>query len=448
MPSLRRRLLLLLAGTVLLGWLAAALFSYVDARHEIGEMLDAQLAQSAGLIAAQLEHEIEDAHESAGAALPRLYKHERNIAFQVWDRDGELRLRSTSAPTTRLAAREAGFDEAVLEGQRWRVFSRWDEEDRYLVQVAERYALRDELAQNVAGHLLHTLLFALPILALLMWFAVGAGLAPLARLAAEIGQRAPDNLAPLADENAPREVRPLLASLNALFARVRATMAQERRFTADAAHELRTPLAAVKTQAQVALGARDEDERSRALNQVVAGTDRAARLVEQLLALARLDPQATLGPTVKVSLRQLAAECLAALTPQAARKDIALGLQAVEDDSALVVGDASLLAALLRNLVDNAVRYGPEHSEVEVAIVREGQAVLLRVIDQGPGIPADERERVFARFYRVLGSGEAGSGLGLSIVRRIADLHQASMALDDGPGGRGLVVTMRFPAAV
>lgn len=450
-PSLRRRLLLLLAGTVLLGWLGAALLSYVDARHEIGEMLDAQLAQSAALIAAQLEHEIEDAPELAGAAapvLPRLYKHERNIAFQVWDRDGNLRLRSVSAPTTRLAARETGFVEVLLSNERWRVFSRRDAEDRYLVQVAERYALRDELARSVAGHLLNTLLVALPILALLMWFAVGAGLAPLVRLADDIARRAPDNLAPFADDGAPREVRPLLAALNALFARVCASMEQERRFTADAAHELRTPLAAVKTQAQVALGARDDEERLHALNQVVEGSDRAAHLVEQLLALARLDPQTTLGPTASVSLRRLAVECLAAQAPLAMRKGIALSLQAAEDDEGWVEGDASLLAALLRNLVDNAVRYSPAQSDVDVEIVRAGQVLRLRVSDQGPGIPAEERERVCERFYRVLGSNEAGSGLGLSIVKRIADLHHASMALDDGAGSRGLAVTMHFPAAV
>ena len=439
-PSLRRRLLFLLAGTVLLGWLVAALFSYVDARHEIGEMLDAQLAQSAGLIAAQLEHEIEGASD----ALPRQYKHERNIAFQVWDRAGNLRLRSTSAPAARLSVHENGFDDATVSGERWRVFSRWDEDERYLVQAAERYALRDELSQSVAGHLLHTLLIALPVLALLLWFAVGAGLAPLARLAEEIGRRAPDNLAPLADENAPREVRPLLAALNALFGRVRASMEQERRFTADAAHELRTPLAAVKTQAQVAQGARDEDERRHALSQVVEGADRAAHLVEQLLALARLDPQTALGPKASVSLRQLAAECLAAQAAVAARKDIALSLQVADGEEGWVAGDASLLAALLRNLVDNAVRYSPEHSAVEVDIAREGQALLLRVIDQGPGIPAEERQRVFERFYRLLGGDEAGSGLGLSIVRCIADLHRAEVALAEGPGGRGLNVAVRF----
>jgi two-component system sensor histidine kinase QseC len=441
MPSLRRRLLALLSGTVLLAWAATAIFSYFDARHEIGEMLDAHLAQSAGLIAAQLEHEIDG---GKGTAVPRRYGQERKIAFQVWDGNNALRLHSVSAPQTRLSASEEGFADAVIEGKRWRIFSRRDESGRFLVQVGERYELRDELAESVAGHLMHPLAIALPALALLIWLAVGAGLAPLARLAGEVGRRAPDNLAPLEESRAPREVRPLLGALNDLFARLRASLEQERRFTADAAHELRTPLAAVKTQAQVALAAADAKERAHALAQVVTGADRAAHLVEQLLALARLDPQTALAQAQGVSLRALAAECVAALAPAAAQKGIEVGLVAA--DAGQVFGDSTLLAVLLRNLVDNAVRYSASGGEVEVRVASDDGSVLLSVTDSGPGIPAAEHSRVFERFYRVLGSGAEGSGLGLSIVRRIADLHRASIALADGPGGRGLVASVRFPA--
>jgi two-component system sensor histidine kinase QseC len=441
MPSLRRRLLVLLSGTVLLAWAATAIFSYFDARHEIGEMLDAHLAQSAGLIAAQLEHEIDD---DRGGTVPRQYRQERKIAFQVWDRSDALRLRSASAPETRLSRNDEGFADAVIEGKRWRIFSRWDESGRFVVQVGERYELRDELAESVAGHLMHPLAIALPVLALLIWIAVGAGLAPLARLAGEVGRRAPDNLAPLEASRTPREVRPLLGALNDLFARLAASIEQERRFTADAAHELRTPLAAVKTQAQVALGAAEGDERAHALAQVVTGTDRAAHLVEQLLALARLDPQTALAQAQSVSLRTLAAECVAAQAPAAARKNVEVGL--VAENEGLVAGDGALLAILLRNLVDNAVRYSPAGGEVEVSIGREDGTVVLRVTDNGPGIPAAERSRVFERFFRVLGSGEEGSGLGLSIVKRIADLHQASIELAGGARGRGLAVLLRFPA--
>jgi len=438
-PSLRRRLLFLLSGTVLAAWLVTAAFTYFDARKEIGEMLDAHLAQSAGLIAAQLEHELDDDHE---AKVPRQYKHERKIAFQVWDRKGRLLLRSASAPETRLQSQSEGYGDATIDGKRWRIFSRRDESRHYLVQVGERYEIRNELAQSVASHLLHPLYFALPALALLIWLAVGAGLAPLAGIAREVARRAPDNLAPLDAGNAPREISPLIGALNALFDRLRTSLEQERRFTADAAHELRTPLAAVKTQAQVALGATGEAERGRALASVVAGTDRASRLVEQLLVLARLDPQTALPPGQTVDLHELARQGVAEIAPAAAAKGVEVSLAA--GDAAPVPGDAVLLAVLLRNLLDNAVRYTPSGGEVEVAVAHRSGGVSLAVVDNGPGISEAERGQVFERFHRLLGSGEEGSGLGLSIVRRIADLHRAGVSLDTGPGGRGLRVEVRF----
>jgi two-component system sensor histidine kinase QseC len=441
-PSLRRRLLFLLSGTVLAAWLATAVFTYFDAREEIGEMLDAHLAQSAGLIAAQLEHELDDDHEST---VPRQYKHERKIAFQVWDKKGRLLLRSASAPETRLQSRSEGYGDAEIDGKRWRIFSRWDESRHYLVQVGERYELRNELAESVAGHLLHPLYFALPALALLIWLAVGAGLAPLAGVAREVARRAPDNLAHLDEGNAPREISPLIAALNALFDRLRTSLEQERRFTADAAHELRTPLAAVKTQAQVALGATSDGERGRALANVVSGTDRAARLVEQLLVLARLDPQTALPPGQRVDLQALAQQGVAELAPAAAGKGVEVGL--APGEAAPVAGDAVLLAVLLRNLLDNAVRYTPPGGEVEVSVKPAAGGVSLAVVDNGPGIPEAERGKAFDRFHRVLGTGEEGSGLGLSIVRRIADLHRAGVSLESGPGGRGLRVEIAFPPA-
>ncbi len=440
-PSLRRRLLFLLSGTVLAAWLATAAFTYFDARKEIGEMLDAHLAQSAGLVAAQLEHEIDDDH---GARLPRQYKHERKIAFQVWDRKGRLRLRSASAPEVQLQNQSEGYGDAVIDGKRWRIFSRWDESRRYLVQVGERYELRDELAQSVASHLLHPLYFALPALALLIWLAVGAGLAPLAGVAREVSRRAPDNLVPLDASHAPREISPLIAALNALFDRLRTSLEQERRFTADAAHELRTPLAAVKTQAQVALGATGDAERGRALANVVSGTDRAAHLVEQLLVLARLDPQTALPPGQTVELHALAQQGVAEIAPAAAARGVEVGL--APGEAAPVAGDAVLLAVLLRNLLDNAVRYTPAGGEVEVAVRITDAGVSLAVVDNGPGIAEAERGRVFERFHRVLGTGEEGSGLGLSIVSRIADLHRAGVSLGTGSDGRGLRVEVAFPA--
>lgn len=441
-PSLRRRLLWLLSGAVLLAWVATAFFTYFDARQQIGHMLDTHLVQSAGLVAAQMEHE-GDAVADVGA--PRQYKQESGSIFQVWDRHAALRLRSANAPQTRLSVLDAGFSEATIGDERWRIFSRWDDSGRYLVQMGERFALREELAQSVASHLLHPLAVALPVLAILIWFSVRAGLLPLGLVARQVQSRAPDNLAPLGEEAVPREVSPLVQALNALFARVRASFEQERRFTADAAHELRTPLAGVKTQAQVALAADSPQERHRALSQVVQGVDRATHLVEQLLVLARLDPQAHLPSAAAVDLHGLAASCVAEQAQCAADKNVELGLDATGD--AVVLGDPTLLAVLLRNLIDNAIRYAPAGGAVDVTVARAPGGITLRVADNGPGIPELERARVFDRFYRVLGSTEDGSGLGLSIVQRIADLHHAAIRLLQGPGGHGLVVEVLFPVA-
>lgn len=424
MRSLRARLLILLAGTLLAAWTATALFTYFDARREIDAMLDAHLAQSASMLAEP-------------GSLPAT---ERTVAFQLWH--GEvLRLRSADAPETPLSGTADGFSDSLIGGNRWRVFGRSDTQGR-VVLVAERHALRQELAQSVASHLLHPLAVALPALALLIWLAIDWGLRPLRRIAREVAGRAPDKLAPIDAAGAPRETAPLLHSLNALLARVSASMDKERRFTADAAHELRTPLAAVKTQLQVAIGARDAQERERALSQALAGIDRSTRLVEQLLALARLEPGAGVLQRRQVRLDEAAAASLADLAPKAAARRIELAL----DGSAVTIAaDPVLLAVLLRNLIDNAVRYSPDGGTVSVHTQDRDAGAALVVEDTGPGVPADLLQRATERFYRAPGSTGAGSGLGLSIVERIVHLHEGALRLGPGTGGRGLRVEVVFP---
>lgn len=439
--SLRRRLMGLLSGAVLLAWLATAWFSYSDARAQIGAMLDGQLRLSAELIAQQLGAEV---GQSGAAPLSLRGGPDARMAYQVWDRHAVLRQRSANAPQTRLSTLDLGFFEIDLEGQRWRVYSHAVPDGRYVVQVAERHTLRDELAQSVANHLLHPLAVALPVLGLLIWLSVTAGLLPLGAVATQVQRRAPDNLAPLPDHAVPREVAPLVDALNALFERLRTSFEQERRFTADAAHELRTPLAALKTQAQVAQAAASQQELRRALDQIVVGADRATHLVEQLLMLARLDPQASLPAAEPLSLPQLARACIAQLASMAADRDVDLAQEAPQE--AMIRGDATLLAVLLRNLLDNAIRHAPAGTEVEVTVAPAPSGVSLRVRDQGPGIAEHERQRVLDRFYRVDGVSGEGSGLGLSIVRRIVELHGATMSLKPGVAGRGLTVEVLFPA--
>jgi len=438
--SIKRRLLVALLVTILFAWVATLLLSYRDARHELDELLDAHLAQSASLLIAQVGHEVDDIDTEHA---PSVHRYSRKVAFQIWEKGRRLLLHSANAPNVPLTPQREGFSDSEIAGERWRVFSAWDDRHHYLVQVGERREVRNELVVTIAKHLLQPLLVTLPVLGLLIWFGVARGLRPLQTLGRQVAARRPDNLSPLEVAAAPIEVVPLVEGINQLFTRVRVSIDSERRFTADAAHELRTPLAAIKTQAQVARAATADAERRHALDNVLVGCDRAAHLVEQLLTLARLEPE-TLKHRERCDLHALAMTAVAELAPAAVDKDI--DLQLTEGDAVRVPGEPELLAILLRNLIDNAIRYSPRHSVVRVMVANTGDGAELTVIDQGPGIPAESRVLVWERFYRVLGTGEAGSGLGLSIAKRIADLHGATVVLSEGDAGQGLRVSVTFPA--
>jgi two-component system sensor histidine kinase QseC len=321
------------------------------------------------------------------------------------------------------------------------VFSTWDNSGNNLIQVAERTEVRDELARGIASNLLKPLLFSLPLLAFLLWVAVARGLRPLVKLTGEVALRAPDNLAPLDAGAVPREVMPLIKRLNSLFVRIDASIQKERRFTADAAHELRTPVAAIKAQAQVARSASDAAERIHALDNAILGCDRAAHLIEQLLTLARID---TLSDelTEPCPLRSIATEVIAAIAPTALGQNVHLEL--LDGDEVAVRGNSVLLRILLRNLIDNAVRHTSPKTSVRINVASEQGKTYLSVSDNGPGIAPEEIAKVSERFYRPLGTRASGSGLGLSIVKRIAEIHDASLQIEPQPGEKGLCVTVSF----
>ncbi|HEU0282645.1 MAG TPA: ATP-binding protein, partial [Gallionella sp.] len=425
----------------------------------------------AALLVVQASHDLDELETEHA---PLLHKYARRVAFQVWDKGRQLRLHSANAPQQPLASRERGFSDNIIDGKRWRVFSTWDESGEYLIHVAERTDVRDELARGIAGNLLRPLWFSLPLLALLLWIAVMRGLRPLGKLTREVEQREPDNLAALDASSAPREVVPLIERLNRLFVRIDAAMQKERRFTADAAHELRTPVAAIKAQAQVARAASGEAERIHALDNAILGCDRAAHLIEQLLALARVDTLDR-GVAEPCQLRGIAAEMIAALAPAALEKGVQLELLADDETTVRarhgeaepsgagvpashllpqsagyasnvseVRGNPGLLRVLLRNLLDNSIRYTPPGTSVQVSIAHEPGVVCLSVSDNGPGIPERERDKVLERFYRPLGTQASGSGLGLSIVQRIAEVHGATLQMQPVSEGQGLRVTVSF----
>ncbi len=448
--SVKRRLLFILLAAVTVAWLITVLMSYRDAKRQVDALLDAHLAQSAALLNAQMGGEIDEDDDDDGKEreeidtddLTHLHQYSRQVAFQIWQDGRRLLLYSANAPRERLASQENGFSDAVHGGEPWRVFSLWSGTGRQLIQVGERHEVRDRIVGSIAEHLLQPLFIALPGLAVLIWLGVNRALTPLTVLSAQVTQRHPENLIPLEDTEAPVEVAPLVENLNRLFALMRNSLDNERRFTADAAHELRTPLAALKIQAQVARIATIDSERQRVLDNVIVGSDRAAHLVEQLLTLARLEPGQSEHLCQHCDLRSVATTTVAELAPLALRRNIELELD--PGRPAPVDGNPELLRILLRNLIDNAVRYSPSGSVVRVAVTPERTQVVLSVTDQGPGLAPEEREKVWRRFYRILGSGEVGSGLGLSIVKRIADIHRAVVSLDEGDHGQGLRVTIIF----
>lgn len=499
--SLQGRLLAGLLGAVVAVWAATAVSTWVDVRHELDELLDGHLAQAAALLVVQQAREIEDDEHALDA--PQLHRYAPQVAFQVWH-EGRLAMRSANAPASpmvaldRLAHRpsaaaerpparpagddghadrpkrereheqdreperererdqarshpaapltagfDLGFHSVQIAGTAWRVFAAQGAERDVQVFVGEQLASRDAILWAVLRGTLWPMLLGLPLLALAIWWAVRLAMAPLRTLGRTLAARHPQALAPVALDGAPTEMAPMLDALNRLFERITAMVEAERRFTADAAHELRTPIAAIRTQAQVALAETDDAARAHALRATLAGCDRATRLVEQMLTLSRLEAGAA-PPLAPVDLSALARQVAAELAPRAFPRQQTLSLDAEAPHP--VTGNHTLLAVLLRNLVDNALRYSPDGAEVRLSVAATPAGVLLTVQDSGPGLAEADRQRLGERFFRVLGSGQAGSGLGWSIVRRIAAAHGAELTVDRSAALGGLSVSVRWPA--
>jgi two-component system sensor histidine kinase QseC len=445
--SLRHLLLLLVSVVILLIWGTAAALSYRQARHEVKELMDDQMAQSAALILAQATHNpayladlVSETAQLLGASK------QQNILpleFSISRGDGSLLVRSPHGPTSAFQP-ELGYANIDHEGERWRSLVMATPDDHYRIQVAQSIRLRNEEALEIATKTVLPLALFIPILLGLVYWSVRRGLRPLDDLAAQVATRSSDNLRGLDDNQAPLEVKPLVTALNRLLRRLAETLANERRFTADAAHELRTPLAAVKIHAQVALASRDEAQRH-ALQQVVSGTERATRLVEQLLRLARLDPLARLPDPCPIDLGSLARE----LTEQA--RQIANGRRGdlqidIPTGKIFVDGSVDLLEVALRNLLDNALRYSAPGTQVSVFACIDHGSPVCGVRDNGPGVAEADLPRIIERFYRGRDTTTEGSGLGLAIVRRIAELHGARLEVQNLSSG-GFLAQLRWSAA-
>jgi two-component system, OmpR family, sensor kinase len=428
--SIRKNLLLALLSALLVVGLAASAATYFAARKEANELFDYQLRQMALSLRDQTL-------QSQNLPYPDF---DYDFIVQVWDPTGSLVYLSNQ--NILLPQSSLGFDTVSVNGADWRVFTMGNA-DR-TIQVALPVSLRTDRAAAIALRILVPIVASIPVFALLIWLLVGRGLAPLGGIARAISRRVPASLEPLREEGLPSEVQPMVSQLNGLLERLSGAIETQRRFTADAAHELRTPLAALQLQIQVLERAQTPEDRSEALAQLRAGARRANRLVEQLLTLARLEPEAAQGEAAPVRLDRLAAGSVAEIEPLAAAKPVELRLGHIEPVA--VVGREDALRTLLDNLVGNAIRYTPAGGRVTVDACSDAEGPLLAVTDNGPGIPVEERQRVFDRFYRVPRIGASGSGLGLAIVKSIADAHRARVELAEGEAGTGLSVRVRFPA--
>ena len=452
--SLRRRLLALLLAGMAAVWLAMLAASYLELREEVDELADARLAQSARTLLLldlkRLHLFVEDQEGDAEGERRRHDKygkhdghdeHTRHVDFAVWRNDGTLLLRSPGAPLTAFDAHAGYADSRDAEGA-WRSYALYAPHRDFQVRVFEPATLRTGLASKLTRRMAQMLLLALPVLALFIWIATSRGLRPMTTISRAISSLGADNLQPVSLERVPAEVQPLVDSLNKLLARLSESIDRERSFTADAAHELRTPLAAIKVQAEVALAAQDEGQRSLAIRQVIAGVQRTTHLVQQLLLLARLD-HADASPAQPGDLGAIALDSAARFADAATRRGIAFEVDA--QPGCMVHADAAALTSLVDNLLDNAVKYGREDGRIELRVARDGGNICLHVMDDGPGVPEQDRPRLTGRFYRVAGSAAGGSGLGLSIVERLVQRCGGAMQLGEGLDGQGLGIRISFP---
>ena len=441
--SLQARLLVGVLAAVAAVWLAAAALTWFDARHELDELLDAHLAQAAALLVAQQARELDE--DDGGVDAPVLHRYAPKVAFQVFH-EGVLALRSAQAPSLPMIERgvriEGGFRTVRIDGQAWRVFATRGAQRDVEVYVGERIDSRAAILWAVARSTLWPMLLALPLLGLALWWVVRRGTAPLRRLGATLAARPASALQPLTLDGTPAEMMPMVDALNGLFERIAELLDTERRFTADAAHELRTPIAAIRAQAQVALGEPEAAARRHALQATIEGCDRASHLVDQLLTLARLEAEQA-PPLQRIDLAALARRVVADIAPQALGRRQHLSLEAAAPR--VVAGDETLLAVLLRNLIDNAVRYSPPGATVQVRLTEDEGAVALDVDDSGPGLGEGELQRLGERFFRGPASDATGSGLGWSIARRIAACHRATLTAQRSPALGGLRVRVRWP---
>lgn len=455
--SLRGRLRWMIIALLLLFLLPLAFYSFRRTSTEMAELSDARLAEAAHTIAALIQRAglqtfagradiiVPVQKKTVLAAQGEVATHESEVGFQVFDRNGKLLLGTVNLMTLPATPDDrSAYHDLKKQHHWWRVFNFVDPRSGYVIRTADRYDSREDIVHTL--WLDHGLpfLFGLPVLALLVGWAVGRGLRPLASLTTALSEREPGNRERIVLVDAPRELRPVLGALNEQLTRQEDALERERRFSADVAHELRTPLASILLNLESAMETIDPDEIQDSLAGAHGSVATLSRRVEQLLALAKLEAGAASTRFDAVDLVAVADGVVREFTPVIRRRGVELHV-ALNESQVIVQGYAPALVALLRNLLENSLRYVPAGGRIQLAVAQSRQEATLEVIDNGPGIPTERRHAVFARFHREAGSRGEGYGLGLSIVARAASLHQASIELLDSPFERGLRVRVSIP---
>lgn len=443
MNSLRLRIFMLLAAVTFLVWSAAAAWIYVSTRAQFEDVLDRRLIEAARMVGSL----VADAgtpfeRQAAAGALP-VNPYSRQLSCQIWSLDGRLIGRSGGAPDEPLAAGSSGFSERTVGGEDWRVYSHVDTALGIRVLVGDNLAVRRSLVNDLITGLLVPALAGLLVLGLLIWTAIARGLAPLRAIARELEARDPGDFRPLRSGGGSPELQPMILSIDALFTRLGRLRASERHFIASAAHELQTPLAGLRTHAQIALMADDPVTKEKSLRRIETSVERTSRLVHQLLELAReegaTEPPADNWISLAATIDKTREELATALE----RRNVRLACSPAAGNAAVFMNENGL-ALVLRNLIENANNHSPDHATIRIDLQKEGDKVALVIDDEGPGIPEAELERVKERFVRSAREKGPGSGLGLSIVELVLGHSGATLRLSNRSVG-GLRASIVFP---
>jgi signal transduction histidine kinase len=434
--SIRFYLVVALLSTVALGNFIAAVYGYRSSMQEAQELLDQQLADTATMLLTTR------ASATGVAAEPS-----SRLAFQIWTIDRKPVLRSSNSGEMPLTELEEGYREENFEGYRWRVLSRFDQPQQRWILVAERIDIRTELADDIILRAVLPIVVTLPLIAAIVWLVVGNGLSLVKRLAEELRNKRADDLSRLSTSNPPVELAPVVDAINDLLRRLNESVLRERRFSADAAHELRTPISSIKVHLHNLRKEMPADDET--LDVLERDLGRLSHLIEQMMLLYRMTPEHYQANMQAINLLQLSQSVISDLYAEVDEKGQTISL---EGSPETITGDEASLDILLRNLILNASKYCPRGTSIRVLVGRSDLGILLGVQDTGPGIPLTEISRVMDRFYRVggdrHGSTEEGCGLGLAIVKHIADLHHANLHIENNADSSGLTVTVMFPVDI